>query len=92
MVKFERLEFLKDSRPIKGHIFLIDDEPYMLSPINEYQLMLIGFDGSYWDDVQYKHNVTKEEVVDSVRKASEEDRLDASIEYVGLCDITVTQN
>lgn len=78
---------------LQGHVFLIDNEAYILSFIKgEYVLVDIGY-GSWWDDWSVEEcgaNTKLSEIIELITK--DDDEFDITkVEYLGKCDLEITQ-
>ena len=91
MINFERAEKPEGKRGLRGDVFLIDGEPYMMSYCGP-KMMLIAFDGMYWDDVDFDAKSSVKDVIEKLTEIGEDDfHVAAEVEYIGPCDVCIKQ-
>lgn len=86
MINFERAEKPEGKRGLRGDVFLIDGEPYMMSYCGP-KMMLIAFDGMYWDDVDFDAKSSVKDVIEKLTEIG----VAEEVEYIGPCDVFIKQ-
>ena len=85
MIKFNRIRPIQETESLVGHVFLIDDEPYLVASTELDKIMLIAFDGSRWGDTLYGISTDCENILYDLRQECIAD----TVEYIGRCNITI---
>lgn len=85
MIKFNRVRQTQKTESLLGHVFLIDDEPYVIASTAFDKIMLIAFDGSRWGDKLYDISADCEDILYDLRQEGIAD----TMEYIGRCNITI---
>lgn len=70
---------------LRGQIFLINDEPYIVTQFEE-GFLLVSFEGGRWDDYYVPTNYTVKQMLSYIQKAADDD---VKVEHLGFCDIKI---